>query len=472
MDVNSNFKNEGESVVSENVNNSSIYLSESDSKNVPLLKRVEIFSSLPKNDFIPISCFNIKENTYKINKEGKILRIRDNKIISGSKSKSGYIVFTFITNDNNRKNITLNKLVASVFLLNPDTTVYSMVNHIDHNPENNDLSNLEWVTPSSNASRANGTSNYIREEYLVNYIATDDFGNEIFRVNSRNVETNDYKIRSINKSISKKVKYKGYYWKKDVDKSFNRSFPGFSGNLDDYEWFEHWKYPGLYVCKEGFLKRGKRRVGCIKSNGYAYVTVSNSDNKKAPVHRVIMEFLLKRDLKSEEIVDHINTIRHDNSFSNLRITDPKGNRNNPLTIEKFCKKVTLTDIFGDFILCDSISNISDFVYSRLQSNILNFNILDEKYFCIIPNDSESLFKKMRRIVYVFSNNKDEVIGAFTSINSITNCKDPNLRLSKRAIYKTLRSSEKLAKNGNYYITGDDAIKLLISLGHVNSINKQ
>lgn len=239
--------------------------------------------------------------------------------------------------------------------------------------------------------------------------------------------------------------------------------------MDDYEWFEHWKYPGLYVCKEGFLKRNNKRIGCIKASGYVFVTISNSNNIKAPAHRVIMEFLLKRELKNEEIVDHINTIKHDNSFSNLRVTDFKGNRNNPITIEKSCKKVILTDIFGNFILCDSISNVSNFVYSKFQSGILDFNILDGKYFCIVPNDYKSLFEKMEKIIYVFSNKKDKVIGAFTSISSIINCKDLDLKLSGRAIYKTLKSSEKQAKNGNYYIIGKDAIKLLISLGYVNSV---
>ncbi len=51
-----------------------------------------------------------------------------------------------------------------------------------------------------------------------------------------------------------------------------------------------------------------------------------------------MEYLLGRDLEDGEIVDHINTIKTDNNFSNLRVTDAKGNMNNPLTIEKLSTK--------------------------------------------------------------------------------------------------------------------------------------
>ena len=460
--------------MSDNKNNikNDVYLSENDSKNIPCLKRIELFPDLSEDDFISLKIFNIKENTYKINKKGQILRLKDNKILFGSKNKDGYVIFKFKTNDDKSRNIVLSKLIASVFLFNPNVSIYSIVNHIDHNPENNNLSNLEWVTPATNSNRNSGKSKYIKEEYLVNYIATDNSGNEVFRINSRSNDIIKYKIRSINKSISRKTRYKGYLWKKSIDKSRSRSFLGFSGNLDDYEWFEHWKYPGLYVCKEGFIKRNNKRIGYIKSNGYVFVTISNSDNVKAPVHRVIMEFILKRDLKNEEIVDHINTIKTDNSFSNLRITDSKGNRNNPLTLDKSCKKVILTDIFGDFILCDSIKNVSNFVYSKFQGGILNFDILDNKYFCIVPNDSNSLFKKMRKIIYVFPKNKDKVLGAFTSINSVVNCKNKEIKLSSRSIHKVLKNQEKPAKNGNYYITGDYAIKLLISLGYINSIKRE
>lgn len=51
-----------------------------------------------------------------------------------------------------------------------------------------------------------------------------------------------------------------------------------------------------------------------------------------------MEYLLRRNLKKGEIIDHINTIKTDNSFSNLRVTDQKGNMNNVNTLEKLSEK--------------------------------------------------------------------------------------------------------------------------------------
>ena len=70
-----------------------------------------------------------------------------------------------------------------------------------------------------------------------------------------------------------------------------------------------------------------------------------------------MEFLLKRDLKDDEVVDHINTIRYDNRFENLRVTDLEGNMNNPLTLKKYKKLKIITDLLGNFLMLDYINVI-------------------------------------------------------------------------------------------------------------------
>lgn len=51
-----------------------------------------------------------------------------------------------------KKNILVHRLVASAFL--PNITKKTEVNHKDGNPANNNVTNLEWVTPSENRKHA------------------------------------------------------------------------------------------------------------------------------------------------------------------------------------------------------------------------------------------------------------------------------------------------------------------------------
>lgn len=111
----------------------------------------------------------------------------------------------------------------------------------------------------------------------------------MFRVNRKN--NGNYVLESIRIAIKHNRKYKGYYWK--VENKKDRIIHGFSGNLNDYEWYEHWKYPGLYVCKEGFLKYRERLLYSLDKDQYVRITF-NKDSLR--VHRIIMEFILKRNL--------------------------------------------------------------------------------------------------------------------------------------------------------------------------------
>lgn len=62
-------------------------------------------------------------------------------------------------------------------------------------------------------------------------------------------------------------------------------------------------------------------------------------NKSFPVHRLVcIAFHGIKGYEQGLFVDHIDTNRANNNASNLRWVTPKGNANNPLTLEKRRKK--------------------------------------------------------------------------------------------------------------------------------------
>ena len=99
----------------------------------------------------------IKSNDYKIYHNGK----KENphsQIVKGKKLKQSYnkdyARIRLINNNGERKNYLVHRIVAEIFVPNPQSKQY--VNHIDGNKKNNYFENLEWVTASENAIHSYG----------------------------------------------------------------------------------------------------------------------------------------------------------------------------------------------------------------------------------------------------------------------------------------------------------------------------
>ena len=106
------------------------------------------------------------------------------KLLKQTTNKGGYKQ-VILHKDGKRKNYKVHRLVAMVFISNPNN--YKEVNHKDENPSNNDVSNLEWCT----------------SEYNKNYGTRTKRASESLKGKHRSEETKK-KI-----SESKKGKYKG-----------------------------------------------------------------------------------------------------------------------------------------------------------------------------------------------------------------------------------------------------------------------
>lgn len=489
--VNQTIKSEVESVTGRDMNNSSIYLPECDSNGIPLLKRIEKYPDLPETEFIPIEYVHptkgIVPNNYHINKLGTIINIKTGAIFKPKLNIKGYslvgIIFSKV-----QRSIPVHRLVASTFLKNPDLEVYSVVNHINHVRDDNKLSNLEWITPVHNSNKKSGKALKIDESKLVQYVATNPVtGKEVFRINKYNCP--DFiNLASLIATIGKNTKtgrktYQGYVWEKDSsgsgkDRNKFQSIIGFSGNLEDYNWYRHWKYPKLYVCEEGFIRKGTKILGTLDEKNYVCITYydekGNINIKGLRAHRIIAEFLLKRDLEKDEVVDHINTIPYDNNFSNLRVCSQKENMHNPITMNKLTNKLILTDKLGNFISYGTAKELSEIIYKDSKFNrmsygeLLRTNFPGDEYICISLENKENLTKKMEKVVYVFSEDKKLILGVFRSKNDLLlNFKINGINLADKTILKYLNADT--SYKNCFIMQGKTAVDIVLSLGNGNAL---
>jgi hypothetical protein len=93
---------------------------------------------------------------YKITSSGLVMSIHTYNrmkphIIRQTLGKRGYMVVS-LSIKQHRKTIPVHRLVARTFINNPNG--YPIVNHIDGNKLNNDMSNLEWCSYKYNAEHA------------------------------------------------------------------------------------------------------------------------------------------------------------------------------------------------------------------------------------------------------------------------------------------------------------------------------
>jgi len=112
-----------------------------------------------KEEWKPISmCEKFKEfENYEISNRGRLkYKTKSTYRITTGSLSGGYKKCSLISASTGRRFTTrIHRLVALLFISNPENKPY--VNHIDGNGENNNISNLEWATPSENSQHAHDT---------------------------------------------------------------------------------------------------------------------------------------------------------------------------------------------------------------------------------------------------------------------------------------------------------------------------
>ena len=89
---------------------------------------------------------------YQISNLGRIWSSKRQRYMKPVNNGTGYLQIKLIAANGKRKNELVHRLVALHFVDNPDGK--PEVNHIDHCRQNNDATNLEWVTKSENNKKS------------------------------------------------------------------------------------------------------------------------------------------------------------------------------------------------------------------------------------------------------------------------------------------------------------------------------
>lgn len=144
--------------------------------------------------------------------ETEYVRIQRGRILKGGKTIKGYCFVTLLDN----KHHFIHQLVAQHFIPNPNN--YKEINHLDENPQNNCVNNLQWCTHQDNCNYGNRKKgNQDKTKKVAQYDLDGNLIKIYKSLSCAEQENNVPKNSGIGKCCRLQQKtYKGYIWKYQV----------------------------------------------------------------------------------------------------------------------------------------------------------------------------------------------------------------------------------------------------------------
>ena len=292
--------------------------------------------------------------------------------------KSGYLCTSLTDNNGIRKSVKIHRLVALNFISNPENK--ETVNHKNHNREDNNVNNLEWMTTTEQNNhkrkckkeiqelvssrpvwRVDKDTNETIELYqTIRFASQWVFDNKLTSITEFN-NGNNIKTKICAVARCKRNTAFGYKWKYD-DTNDNK--------YNDEEWEE---IPceivdgikGYKISNYGRVKnhKGKITQGSNHESGYLWVSISP---KQYLLHRLVAKVFIPNP-ENKEQVNHIDGNKINACVNNLEWCSNKENSQhahdnglNPNT-----KSIIQYDI--------DMNKINEFKSQKEASNILNIS---------------------------------------------------------------------------------------------------
>src|SRR4029079_1157747 len=262
---------------------------------------------------------------YKISSFGRVKNISQG-IFMSQQTHDQYCVVQ-LRNKDGRNPYRVHRLIAIAFIPNPDN--YELVDHINGDKSDNNLSNLQWCSSSQN------TKNWHNSRTKYNKIIQYDMqGVEKKTWNSANEAATELGliaklIRQCCNPNNNVGSYHGSIWKyHDPDKQK----PDEAIDYSEYTCLDVIKdldFSHLFIKNDGTKivnsKTGKETKPYVSGNGYLCIKLLSIKNEyqHLEVHKIINQVLLGGNY--EKTVDHIDRNRKNNTLSNLREGTQKEN---------------------------------------------------------------------------------------------------------------------------------------------------